>query len=449
MPYTFITQAQFTAALAQRLYDATNQLYPTAELIAYQTEALQAFNAFANFYRQEFVFASTAGVTWYDLTTQTNTLRALTATDQSLINLIEYHFLEPQTATYPLTWTGSKQFTITDLLNAIQQVRDQVLSETNCTVVESLVAATPGRTFLSDNAIQLRRVCWLPVASPPFAANCLLPSDVWGAQSFEAGYPQLGNGTPQMYMRSAEPPLSFDVDIQPAVNGQYDVLTVNAGPALSATAATVLNVPNDWCWIIKYGAIQQLLEHDSIAQDATRARYAAMRYKQGVAAMQEAPALIAARIDNVPVVIEAVTSGDYYDANWQGKVAGQPTSIYYSGLNLIALSPQPNAGPYSITASVVRNMVLPSIDSDFLQIGRDDIQAVLDYAQHIAMIKIGGAEFAATLPLFQNFMRHCALYNSKLKALSPFLDEIDLRSKRDMQESPVFSKVTPETIANG
>jgi hypothetical protein len=251
-----------------------------------------------------------------------------------------------------------------------------------------------------------------------------------------------------MYLRSTQPPLSFDVDIQPAVNGQYDVLTVNAGAALSASASTILNVPNDWTWVIKYGAIQQLLERDSVAKDETRAKYAAMRYKQGAAAMQEAPALIAGRIDNVPVVVEAVTSADYYDANWQGKAASQPTSIYYSGMNMVALSPQPNAGPYSVTASVVRNMPLPSSDVDFLQIGREDVQAVLDYAQHIAMLKIGGAEFASTLPLYQNFMRHCALYNSKLAALSPFLEEIDLRSTRDTQESPIFSKVTPETIGS-
>ena len=446
MPYTFITQAQFKTALAQRLYDATEQLYPSAELIAYQNEALQAFNAFANFYRQEFTFTSSPGVTWYDLTTQSNTLRALTSTDQSLLSLIEYHFLEPQTLTYPLTWTGSKQFTISDILNAIQQFRDQLMSESNCTVIESLVAATPGRTFLSDNAIQLRRVCWLPVAAPPFSANCLLSSDTWGTQSFEAGFPQLGNGTPQMYLRTTEPPLSFDVDIQPAVNGQYDVITVNAGPALSASAATVLQVPNDWCWVIKYGAIQQLLDRDSVSRDETRAKYASARYKQGVAAMQEAPALIAARIDNVPVVVEAVTSGDYYDANWQGKAQGTPTSIYYTGLNLVGLSPKPDNGPYSVTASVVRNMPLPASDGDYLQIGREDIQAVLDYAQHIAMFKAGGAEFVATYPLYQNFLRHCSLYNSKLSAMSLWLEFLDGRAQEETKVNPIFSRISPSKV---
>ena len=162
--------------------------------------------------------------------------------------------------------------------------------------------------------------------------------------------------------------------------------------------------------------------------------------------MQEAPALIAARIDNVPVVVEAVTSGDYYDANWQGKAQGTPTSIYYTGLNLVGLSPKPDNGPYSVTASVVRNMPLPASDGDYLQIGREDIQAVLDYAQHIAMFKAGGAEFVATYPLYQNFLRHCSLYNSKLSAMSLWLEFLDGRAQEETKVNPIFSRISPSTV---
>lgn len=446
MPYTSTTYTQAKAQLAERLYYTSAPFWPDAELGAYILEALQSFNAFANFYRSEFVFPSVQGGTWYDLTNQPGTLRPFTTTDTSLISLIEYHLLEPQNIAYPLVWAGSKQFAFPDILAAIQQLRDQLLSESGCTLSESLVSAVPGRTFLPDSVTSIRRVCWIP-AGFGFTPNCLLPSDIWGQQSFEAGFPQLSPGYPLTYRRSSEPPLSFDVDIQPAVPGQYDTLTMNAGTPLSLTAATTLPVPDDWTPIVKYGALAQLFSRGSAAEDPFRAQYCAMRYKQGVAAMTMAPALIAARIGDVPVTVEAVTNADFYAANWQGLTPGTPVALYYAGLNMVALAPAPDVnGPYSVTASVVRNMVLPASDADFIQVGRDDMNAVLDYAQHIAMLKCGGAEFAATFPLYQSFMRHCALYNSKLKALSPYLEQIDLRSVEDQRANPLYSKPSPAEV---
>lgn len=448
MPYAFMSFSQARQALAQRLYDSSNHFFSDSEIGAYVLEALQAFNACANFYRQDFSFDTTPNQTWYDLAYQDGTLRPLTVTDQALLRLIEYHLLEPQTASYPLTWSGSKQFAISDILNALQQVRDQALSETGCTIAQKLYPAVPGRTFLDDVAIDLRRVCWIPVTGTEFSPNCLLPSDLWATQSYEAGFPQLGNGVPLLYRRSTEPPLSFDVDTQPAVNGNYDVLTVNAGVALSDREATTLPIPNDWCWIVKYGALGQLLGRESSARDAMRSQYALARYKQGIAMMRSAPALLGARINDVPVIVEAISTGDFYAANWQGLSPGQPTSLYYAGLNMLALAPQPDSASYSVTAIVVRNMPLPATDSDYLQVGRDDVAAVLDYAQHIAMFKCGGAEFQGTFPLFENFLRHCSLYNSKLKAMSPWLEFLDGRGKEDERLNPVFSK-DPATLETG
>src|SRR5712664_62400 len=164
MPYAFLSYLQVRQALAQRLYDASKLFFADAELKAYILEALQTFNALARFYRQEFVFNTRNNVTWYDLgdtVNLPNTLLPRTVTDLSLLNTIEYHLLEPQTTSYPLTWTGSNQFAVTDILNAIQQVRDQVLSETNCTITQSLVnAAITPRTVLDDKVIDIRRVSW-------------------------------------------------------------------------------------------------------------------------------------------------------------------------------------------------------------------------------------------------------------------------------------------------
>ncbi len=446
MPYSFINRSQFKAALSQRLYELTPTFFPDGELNAVTNEALQSFNAHANFYREEFAGTLAQDTTWYDLTDTAvfpGTLRPLSETDADLISMMEYHLLEPQN-TYPWLWSGSKQFSAQDILNAIQQVRDQVLSESNCTVTDALVAANPGRTFLSDSTIGIRRVAWIPISSPSgYSFNTLLSLDLWGQQSFEAAFPQYPPGTPLTYRRSTEPPLSFDVDIQPAVPGNYDVHTVDAGGDLSVNAATILRVPNDWCWVIKWGAMAQLFGRESNAADPLRAEYCLQRYKMGMAAMQQAPAVLGVRINDVPVVVESVTVGDLYDANWQGASAGTTTAIYYAGMNLIGASPKPDAGAYSVTLNVVRNMPLPVDDADFIQIGRDDISAVLDEAQHIAMIKCGGTEFMATFSLHANFLRHCQLYNSKLNALSAYLEFMDGLARQNQMDNPVFQGVGP------
>ena len=464
---TVLTCGQAVQVLAQRLYEynvvpGPYQFWTVAELHAYLGEALQAFNVTANFMRREFAFALSINQVWYDLTLQANTLRPMTATDQQQLSLIEYHLLEPQTSTYPLTWTGTKQFTIADLLLALQQMHDQTVSESTCTVNRSVVAAVPGRTFLADTSIDLRRVCWIPgtLASPPYAINCLLDADLWATQSyqgayqgffivdFQGGFPQTANGIPTMYRRSTEPPLSFDVDIQPAVDGGYDVLTTDTGQPLSSGGSTILQVPTDWAWVVKYGAMAQLFNRVDLAYDPVRSAYCWNRYKQGIAMMSEAPAALGARLNDVPIVVDAMSNGDFYDANWQGKPLGRPQYLYYSGMNMVAVSPAPDQ-IYSLTVAVLQNMPLCVSDGDLLPVGRADVQAVLDEAVHIAMIKCGGQEFTQTYALHTAFLRHCLLYNSKLKALSQWLEFLDGRTQEEILVNPVFDRPTVKEVQGG
>ena len=110
------------ASLSQRLYDPTNQFWTQAELILYWQEAMREFNALTGYWRGDFTFPAVAGTTWYDITNPTvapNTLRPLTLTTTSLYTIIEYHLLEPPTGAG--TWTGSAQFALSDIQNAVAQ----------------------------------------------------------------------------------------------------------------------------------------------------------------------------------------------------------------------------------------------------------------------------------------------------------------------------------------
>jgi hypothetical protein len=367
-----------------------------------------------------------------------NTLRPLTITDRDLYTIIQYHLLEP-IAWDP--WTGaSLQFTQDDLLEAVQRRRDEILSATGCTQTRSTVPAVAGRITLNDKVIDIRRMAYLP--NLPGTPSTVWADDDWAEQSFEPFYTITPTGVsrPSTYLQSAEPPISFDTNQPPAYAGNYELLTVNAGDALNPAIPTIMPIADDWTHVIKWGALADLFSRESNAKDLLRAAYCEQRYQMGVKLLSDAPALLWMRVDKVPLQIDSVRSADLYNATWQTLAAAKPSTCLHSGLNLVALTPAadtPSGGPYSLTAMVVMNAPVPVNNTDFIQLSRNDLDAVIDYAQHLAALKMGGAEFTATIPLFQRFMAQAALYNSKLLELGEFTSTILGLSQRENQMNPV------------
>jgi len=437
--------------LAQRLYDAAQTFWASAELTVYIVEALRTFNALTSFWRGDFVFKSNdpslIGTQWYDLTAVANTLRPYTVTDASLFQTIEYHLLEP--ANLPsVPWSGSSQFSVDDILQAIARRRDELLSLTGCTQTRRLVGAAAGRTLLPDTVIDVRRLSYLPNA--PGVPSVLWPADAWDEQSFNAFYtilPAGTPGTPSTYLLSTQPPLSFDVDTPPSFAGSYELITVEAGAAANPAVPSLLSIPDDWSWAVKWGALADLFSRDSLSRDPLRAEYCQRRYDMAQRLLTSAPALLALRLDNVALQIDSLRLLDLYDTSWEAQAAGTPLAAGHAGLNLVTLAPAADtngaAGFYMLDATVVSNAPVPSVDADPVQVSRDDLDAVLGYAQHLATLKSGGAEFTATLPLLQRFLDQCAVYNSKLREFAEFTTTLLGVSARESQTNP---RMEPSTV---
>jgi hypothetical protein len=105
-------------------------------------------------------------------------------------------------------------------------------------------------------------------------------------------------------------------------------------------------------------------------------------------------------------------------------------------LNIIAVSPPPDTGPYSMTFTVVQNAPIPANDAAPVQLARDDLDAVLGYAVHIAMFKSGGSEFTDTMPLLDNFIKAAARYNSKLREWGEFTKILQGVSQQEERFAP-------------
>lgn len=426
MPYSYATLAQAQADVAQRLYeglsDPTRTFWTASEITSYIQEALRTFNAFTSVQRAEFSFNLVQGQWWYDLPSQTSSIRPYTLTDNDILQMIEYHLLEPPTSSYPLAWAGSTQFSLDDILANITQAQNQVLGTSGCTVTRSLVNAPiiKQRIFLADSTIDIRRVAWIPNTGQGFSNTPLRCTDMFEKRAFDAGWTVAGQGPPRTYLQSTEPPVSFDVGRTPPVPGQYEVITVNGGGTSNDTSATPLVIPDDWSWLVKWNAMENLLGREGVAKDALRQAYCQQRFDHGIKALAMAPAVLALQLNGVPMSIDAVRNGDDFNSGWQAKAQGTPRSCYTAGLNLIAFN-QPDANPYSALVSCIQNAPVPVSSGDFIQVSKDNYSTILDLAQHLAAFKMGGAPFANTMPLFQSFMKRCSLINSKLLQLGQFV----------------------------
>lgn len=443
--YGYVSWVQAQSMLASRLYDPQMVKWTPTELGLYLQEALRTWNALTAYWRADFPFSTVAGQQWYDITQLPGTLRPFTVTDNQLLQMIEYHLQEPTTGNYPLVWDGSNQFGVEDILNALTRRQDETLGLSGCTLTRELInAPIGGRVLLDDSTVDVVRVAWFPVPAQGYPNKPLRQTDVWAKRSFNPGWTTAPEKPPTSWIQSSQPPLSFDVDSVPPVNGQYELLAVNSGGAFGTTVPTTLSVPDDWSWVVKWGALLDLLGEESNAKDSLRAQYVEKRYKDGLALLALAPAMLEVRWNNLPLGVSDVRGADNFNSQWQN-YAGSPRSAYTAGLNLVALYPTPDTpipGSYGMTLSVVQNA--PTLTAN-IQINREDLDTVIDYAQHLAMFKIGGGEFEATIPLFQKFMSRAALVSAKLASMGEFQVLIYAQAQWEATRDPRFD---PEGVVS-
>jgi hypothetical protein len=442
-----VTLAQAIAALQGRLYlgsDANQQFWTSTELQAYIVEALKTWNALTGFWRGQMSFTLVKNQWFYDLTAQSGTLRPFTTTDNLIETLIEYHLLEPLVTSYPLSWMGSNQFSIADILYALERTHNAVLGSALCTLARSTLSYASGRVTLPDTTLVIRRVCWLPQVSG-FSVKPLEQSDDFTLESFDANWTTAPAGVPSAWLQSADPPLGIRVDRTSPCSALLEILSANSDGALSTSSAKTLSIPDDWAWVDKWGALADLFGRESLAKDPLREKYCRQRYEEGIALLSEAPSVVSATLNGSPIGVDSIRNGDDFEAGWQASPAGPPDTIYMAGLNLAAFSPAPNSSTaYTAVLSVVQNQPVPSGSGDYLQIPRDQYDALIGYAHHLAVLKLGGAEFLATVPMYSAFLRAASLYNSQLSERGYFAQQMQELSQLQSKREPVYSTTKPE-----
>ena len=151
------------------------------------------------------------------------------------------------------------------------------------------------------------------------------------------------------------------------------------------------------------------------------------------------PCVLNAEIQGADILLESLQGLDSGRHTWQTST-GQPDLVALAGRNLVALANMPD-GIYSVTLDVVRNAVVPATDVADVQVGRECLDVLLDYAEHLACFKLAGAEFAATGRAMENMLRQAVIYNEKLKANVVFGAIMGQQSHEEERRRPVREMV--------
>lgn len=433
MAYTHTTWGQLKTALAQRLSDLSFVYWTYTELGLYLAEALRTWSLLTGYWRDTGLLTTTNAVPFYDLTTLQNVgaenLLSYTVTDQDLVTLIQYHFLEPATGS---SWTGSEQFTLADLTAALQRRRNQILVDTGCVITHTTgIATIPGDRFITvaESVFNIRRLAFLDASGVihPLSPDDLMSQRNYSAQAYSTP------GVPYSYTTGSGSPLEILINPPTNVPGTLDMISVSAGATLDPTVGVVLGLPDDYCMAVKWGAMADLLGKDGPARDTARAAFCERRYQLFVELIKMSGHIISLDLNGLPVNIDSISNFDYFDSTWQ-----TTTGIPRDGAimrDLLAVCPCPN-GVYSLSIDVVRKAPIPILDGDFIQIGQEQLDAIIDYAENLAAFKMGGVEFKATYRGVENFFLAALAYNQRLTAQNPNVLNLINQTIRDTDDMP-------------
>ena len=374
-------------------------------------EAIRFWNAATRFWRRRVQFQTVASQPFYDLSTTTGTSAYLgySILDQTLVKSMEHHLLEPPT---PTVWTGTVMFSLDEFTQALERRRNQFLIETGAVLTRYTPALTPtgdGRIQLQDSILDFRRAAF----NDGTTNYTLFRDDEWRINAMNAAWIQTP-GIPGVYSVSVTPPFAMQLSPPAANFGTLDLIVVNSGATLNPATGVAMGVPDDFAWVVMWGALADLVGENGPAADPMRAQYAEQRWRDGISMAKGATTVIQAQVNNVPLQVVSVYEADTFNPSWQNQT-GPPAVAMMAGLNLIALSPVPD-GVYSITADIVQNAPAPTLSTDQVLVSRDVADVLVDYAQHVSAFKEGGAEFADVMQVYERIMRLADVYRKRMGA---------------------------------
>lgn len=430
MAYSQVTFQQLVDQFALRLADQSFKFWVQAEMQELLIESLRTWTAMSAYLSVNVSVPLTPNQVLFDLIDLVPEI-APSITDRDLIRDICRCLQEPIATT---AWVGSEQFTYDQIVNAIQRRLDRFLLETGIRLSVSESASSGNPVDLDDAVIDVRRAMWkdsdgtysVMWKADPIQLMSTNPS--W-KNTISAVYP------PTDYTVGLQMPLFLYYTPQPSVPGTIALLTVNSRGTLNPTVSpTVLGIPDDLCWIVKYGALADILSTDGPGEDLSRAAYCEARWNDGIKLARVVNVTRTAYINGVPAYIDALSELDQNQPNWVSALAGVPQFIAVDQ-NILAVSPVTNNSNPGLTLDITPKFPVPAL-TDFIQLGKENLDVVMDYAEHLAHFKEGTSEITSAMQLYKNMVSMAAVQNDRLRQVVKTFDVMNDKTNREQHPNP-------------
>jgi len=178
-----------------------------------------------------------------------------------------------------------------------------------------------------------------------------------------------------------------------------------------------------------------LLSRESEATDRVRAQFCLQRYQDGLKVMLGSNWLVQGEIDGVPVDTPSLAEMDTFSTDWEFLESW--SFVVVAGMDLVAACPVAQEGQNrGVTVNLVGNAPVPAVDGDYVQVARDVWEAVLAYAQALAMFKQGGQEFLDSQQMLAEFALAATAQNKRLLNMGIFTDVLKAQSQREDAAQP-------------
>ena len=432
MGYTYTTISAMVTALRGYLGDnLTVKFWSDDELVRIVIESLRTWNVLARYTRTRDTFPTADATPFYDLSVVLPAYFGYTVTSGDIMLMVENALMEPEAYT---VWTGTDMFTIDDIVKSIERRRNQFLLETGCvqSVLTYLGAPdTSGKIELAETVMDVRAAHWITVDG---VATPMFRSDEIAARTFKSAWAQTP-GVPTSFSTILD---NFPhVQLMPPAldEGTLEIVATSAGaPINAAVPGTILGIPDDFAWVIKYGVLCDLLSTDPQSRDDTRSTYCEKRWKEGVELARTSISVLNLDINGRALGVQSLDAMMKFLRGWRNTPA-RPRAFAMAGQNLLAVGPQAD-GVYGIGADLLSKFQIPTFITDPLDLAREVQMAVISYAQHVAMFKCGGAEFTATMDEYRQMLEVAAVQNDRLSAMAFYREAMERSAQLQNEDSP-------------
>jgi hypothetical protein len=441
LPYNHTDFGAAKQRLANELGDPGKVFFQDAELGRYIIEALRWWGLTAQYFRETGKVTTVANQSFYYLenslfdTTGSFQLQGLSVTDRELINDINYAIMEPQIISWPGGWIGTEMFSLQEISAILGDSRDEFLKLSACIASGYDIVTTQSRVNLPSDHIRILRADINEVTSSG-------PLPMWVDDQVqlyttfrETVLP--ANKRPRAYAVSYSPQLTVDLWPPPQVSSTLNIQGIRSGAILDPSAvATTLLIPDDASFLLKYRTIADLLSGDGLARCPQIAQYCDERYRDGLESMSRYLSVLWQNDGGPRGQISTVAQWDQLKPTWRYESPGVPRSVAQLNWNTIAVRPVPN-GIYTMTFETIRKAPIPASDSDFIQVGRESMQALYDYAQHIALVKSQGVEFESTMARYESAKAMAEEYRQQIGSQSYLYQATQLPSLQERWFRPL------------